>query len=47
MLATVMAASLADFLAARRCCQYRMPSEFRPLTSSLRVLIAAFRKRHL
>jgi hypothetical protein len=43
MLATVMVASLA----ARRCCQYRMMSEFRPLTSSLRVLIAAFRKRRL
>jgi dipeptide/tripeptide permease len=44
VLAAVMAASLAVFLAGRRSYRYRVP-EGSPLTPLLRVVVAAFRKR--
>lgn len=46
VLATVMAASLAVFLAGWRHYRYRVP-EGSPLTPLVRVLVAAARKRHL
>jgi len=46
VLAAVMAASLAVFLAGRRSYRYRVP-EGSPLTPLLQVLVAAFRKRRL
>lgn len=46
VLAAVMAASLAVFLAGRRSYRYRVP-EGSPLTPLLQVVVAAFRKRHL
>lgn len=46
LIAAVMAASLAVFLAGRRSYRYRVP-EGSPLTPLLQVLVAAFRKRRL